>query len=59
MSKRPMTAPALGPDRPLAIYAMPGEIADLQAAGSGPVKIAQLVDEYRQMRMELSWSAGS
>jgi len=59
MNKRPMTAPALGPDCPLAIYAMPGEIADLQAAGTDPAKIAQLVDEDRQMRMELSWSAGS
>ena len=59
MNKRPTTAPAPGPDRPLAIHAMPGEIADLQSAGTDPAKIAQLVDEDRQMRMELSWSAGS
>jgi hypothetical protein len=59
MNKRPMTATAPGPDHPLAIYAMPGEIADLQSAGTGPAEIAQLVDEDRRMRMELSWSAGS
>ena len=51
MTERPVEVPTR--DRPLVLYDLLEQIAELEIADGDPVEVEQLVAEYRRLRAEL------